>query len=150
MDVIDVKNDAEKQEEVLDNAAPQVEPDNGGEQVFDSELIEAAGKLGDGRGSFGMDQNYTTVGDFVDDLVDSGNQEEVFAYTDSHLGLKDGLSDEFLATPIDGVDISKYQGQIDDVIYECENILPRLGGEITEDMADDIAEDKMARGEEDE
>lgn len=110
-------------------------------------LNDAANKLGCGRGTYGMDQDYETVKDFVDDLVNAGNQDEVFVGTDSHLGLENQLSEEFLNMPLEDVDESKHQTEVDAIIYECENILPLLGREVTDELADDIAEDKMGRGE---
>jgi hypothetical protein len=111
------------------------------------DLKDAANKLGCGRGTYGMDRNYETVRDVVKDLVDAGNQEEVFVNTDSHLGLEDQLSEEFLNMALEDVDESKHQTEVDAIIYECENILPLLDREVTEELADDIAEDKMGRGE---
>jgi len=110
-------------------------------------LEDAAEKLGSGRGSYGMDQVYSTVGDLVDDLIDAGNQDEVFVHTDSHLGLKNELSDMLLKTSIEDVDTSKYQGEIEAILDECSYIIPLIGRVVTEDLAEEIAEDKMARGE---
>lgn len=111
------------------------------------DLNDAANKLGCGRGTYGMDRNYETVRDVVEDLVDAGNQDEVFVSTDSHLGLENQLSEEFLNMPLEDVDESKHQNEVDAIIYECENILPLLGREVTDELAEDIAEDKMGRGE---
>lgn len=116
-------------------------------------LENAASSLGDG--GLGSDEDYETVREFVDALVDTGNTDKVFAYHDDHLGLEDSLSGEVLEmTLVEADEIlenaepkqSELEDQIKRILNEANTIIPLSKKELSEDDLDDIKEDLESRG----
>lgn len=116
-------------------------------------LENAASSLGDG--GLGADEDYETVREFVDALVDTGNTDKVFAYHDDHLSLKDSLSEEILKMTIDEADEmlenaepeqSELEDQLKRILDEANTIVPLSKREPSEDDLDDIKEDLESRG----
>jgi len=114
---------------------------------FDN-LEDAAQAIGDG-GAFNSDTVYKTVGEFVDELVEIGNTDEVFVHHDDHLGLKDDLSNELLASPLSDIPEDKYEDQIENILDQANIIIPLSGRELSEDDNEEIEEDRMYRGDTD-
>jgi hypothetical protein len=109
-------------------------------------LEQIAEILGNG-GSFGPDKNFDTVEQLVDALVDLGNTDEVFVRHDDHLGLKSGLSEDFLRTPLESVDEEKFESEIKEVIDQANTIIPLSKRDLSDDDLEEIREDKLSRGE---
>lgn len=109
-------------------------------------LEQVADILGDG-GPFGPDQTFDTVEQLVDALVDLGNTDKVFVRHDDHLGLKSGLSEEFLQTPLEEIDEEKFEDDIKEVLDQANTIIPLAKRELSEDDEEEIREDKQYRGE---
>jgi hypothetical protein len=114
---------------------------------FDN-LEDAALAIGDG-GPFSSDTVHKTVGEFVDALVEIGNTDKVFVRHDDHLGLKDDLSSELLALPLNDVPEEKYEDQIENILDQANIIIPLSGRELSEDDHEEIEEDRMYRGDTD-
>jgi hypothetical protein len=110
------------------------------------DIGEVAKALGDG-GPFNPDKEYETVGALVDDLVDLGQTDKVYAFHDDHMGLKDDLSDDFLRSPLDDLDADKYESEIEMVIDQANIIIPLSNKELSEEDIEEIREDKISRGE---
>lgn len=66
---------------------------------------------------------FETIEDVVDALLDIGSSEGVLEYHDDHLGLKDDLSEEFLKSRISDLDEEKFESEIGSVIEQAEIIL---------------------------
>lgn len=109
-------------------------------------LEQVADILGDG-GPFGPDQTFDTVEQLVDALVDLGSMDKVFVRHDEHLGLKSGLSEEFLQTPLEEIDEEKFEDEIKEVLDQANTIIPLAERELSEDDEEEIREDKQSRGE---
>lgn len=116
-------------------------------------LENAASSLGDG--GLGPDEDYKTVREFVDALVDTGNTDKVFAYHDDHLGLEDSLSKEVLEMTIVDADEMlengdsnqpEVQDQLERILDEANIIIPLSKKELSENDLDDIKEDLESRG----
>lgn len=90
--------------------------------------------------------NYETYGDVVNELLEMGSTDKVFAFHDDHLGLKDSLSDEFLNSEISDDNNQKYESEIVDVLEQAEIIIPLFEKELSEDDIEEIIEDKRSRG----
>lgn len=108
-------------------------------------LEELAEKLGDG-GPHNPDTTFNTAGEIVDSLVDLGNTDKVFVRHDDHLGLKNGLSEEFLNTPLDEIDEEKFEDEIKEVLDQANTIIPLSERELSEDDEEEIDEDRQSRG----
>ena len=115
------------------------------QEKFES-LDDVAQVLGDG-GPFSPDTEYETVEQLVDGLVSLGNTDKVFVNHDDHLGLKSGLSNEFLATPLSELDTEAFSEEIEQVLEQANIIIPLSGRELSEEDLDDIREDRLYRGE---
>lgn len=116
-------------------------------------LGSAATALGDG--GLGPDEEFDTVKEFVEALIDTGNTDKVFAYHDDHLGLEDGLSKEVLEMTIDDADEilenadsdqSELEDQLKQILDEANTIIPLSKKELSEDDIDNIREDLEYRG----
>jgi hypothetical protein len=110
------------------------------------DLDEVAEALGDG-GPFNPDTEYETIGDLVDDLVALGKTDKVYAFHDDHMGLKDDLSDDFLSSRLEGLDVDKYESEIKKVIDQADIIIPLSNEDLSEEDIEEIREDKISRGE---
>ena len=84
-------------------------------------LKELAENLGD-RGSMNPDKEYETVGEVLNDLIDLGNTDKVYAFHDDHNGLN--ISDELKNTPIIELDKSKFESEIEEIIEQANIIIP--------------------------
>ena len=111
-------------------------------------IEDAAQALGDG-GPFSSDTEFETVGEFVDALVELGNTDKVFARHDDHLGLKDDLSSELLASPLSDVEEEKYEDQLENILDQANTIIQLSDRELSEDDEEEIEEDRMYRGDTD-
>ena len=111
---------------------------------FDN-LEDAAQALGDG-GPSSSDTEYDTVGEFVDALVELGNTDKVFVRYDDHLGLKNDLSSELLASPLSDVAEEKYEDQLENILDQASKIIQLSGRELSEDDEEEIEEDRRYRG----
>lgn len=100
-----------------------------------------------GGGPFSPDIKYETVGEVVDTLVNLGRIDSVIAVHDDHLGLKDELTSEFLSSPLEGLDTSRFESQIEAVLEQANIIIPLSEKDPSEDDTDDIEEDKRSRDE---
>ena len=107
---------------------------------------DAAEAIGDG-GPFNPDAEYETVEELVDALIDLGNTDKVFVQHDDHLGLKDGLSSEFLNSSLDDAENEEFESQLEEVLDQANIIIPLSERTLTEDDVEEIEEDKMYRGE---
>lgn len=108
-------------------------------------LDQVAEIMGDG-GPHNQDTTFDTVEELVDAVVKLGNSREVIAVHDDHLGLKEGLSKDFLKTPLDEVDEDLFGDEIEAVLEQANTIIPLAERELTEDDEDDIEEDLRSRG----
>lgn len=108
-------------------------------------LDQVADIIGNG-GPHNPDTTFDTVEALVDAVVRLGNQPDVFAFHDDHLGLKEGLSKDFLQTPLDEVDEDLFGAEIEAVLEQANTIIPLAERELTEDDEDDIEEDVRSRG----
>ncbi|MDR6203253.1 hypothetical protein [Paraburkholderia graminis] len=109
-------------------------------------LDEIADVLGDG-GPHGPDESFETVEQLVDALVDLGNTDKVFVRHDDHLGLKSGLSEAFLASPLDEVDEEKFEEEIKEVLAQANTIIALSERHLSDDDLEEIREDRESRGE---
>jgi hypothetical protein len=109
------------------------------------DIEEVAKALGDG-GPFNPEKEYETVGALVDDLVDLGKTDKVYAFHDDHMGLKDYLSDDFLRSPLDNLDADKYESEIEKVVDQANIIIHLSEKELSEEDIEEIREDKIYRG----
>jgi hypothetical protein len=112
-------------------------------EKFDN-LEDAAEVLGDG-GYHSPNTTYNTVEEFVDDLVNLGNTDKVFAKQDDHLGLKDNLPSKFLNSPLCDV-AEEFPDETEMVLDQVNSIIPLSKRELTEEDVEDIDEDKYLRG----
>ncbi len=87
-------------------------------------IVVASERLGD-NGPMAPNSTYSTVREFVDDLVEHGNTDAVYPHHDDHLGLIDQLTEDFLNSPLDEVE-EKYPDQSELVIEQAEIIIPLL------------------------
>lgn len=110
------------------------------------DLQQVAEILGDG-GPFGANQTFETVEQVVDALVELGNTDKVFVRHDDHLGLKSGLPEEFLNTPLDEIDGGRFEEEIKEVLEQANTIFPLAERELSEDDEEEIREDRQSRGE---
>ena len=94
-----------------------------------------------------LDADTETVEELVDVVVDLGNKNSVFTGHDSHLGLKDNLSGDFLSSPLNGLDEAKFGDQIESLLDEANIIIALSTRELSDDDIEEIEEDKMYRGE---
>jgi hypothetical protein len=108
-------------------------------------LDDVAQVLGDG-GSFDPDKEYETVRDVVEDLIDLGNTDKVYAYHDDHLGLMNDLSPEFLNTELIDLDNDKFEQEIEMVLEQANLIIPLSKKTLSEDDIEHIKEDILYRG----
>lgn len=113
--------------------------------VMCTSLGQVAEIIGDG-GPHAPDRTFDTVGELVDALVNLGNTDEVIAFHDDHLGLKDNLPDAFLKAPLHSVDDDEFASEIDAVLEQANTIFPLADRELSEDDQDDIDEDRRSRG----
>lgn len=102
--------------------------------------------LGDG-GPFGPDTYFETVEQVVDALVELGNADQVYVYHDEHLGLKDNLSEKFLASRLSNIVYDDFEQDIETVLGQANKIIPLSERELSEDDLEDIRYDKISRGE---
>jgi len=108
-------------------------------------LEEVADVLGDG-GPFAPDQIFKTVGELVDALVDLGNTDKVHVRHDDYLGLKDDLSEDFLNTPIEDADETRFGEERERVLEQASIIIPLSSRNVSEDDEEEIEEDRAYRG----
>lgn len=106
-------------------------------------IQELSEKLGD-RGSLNPNEEYETVGDVVDALIDLGNTDKVYAFHDDHNSLQ--ISDELMNASLEKLDESKFESEIEEILEEANIIIPLSERNLTEDDIDDIKEDMMIRG----
>ena len=107
-------------------------------------IQKLAEKLGD-RGSMNPNEEYETVGDVIDALIDLGNIPKVYAFHDEHNNLE--ISEKLTNTSLEELDESKFESEIEEIIEEANIIIPLSERNLTEDDIDDIKEDMMLRGE---
>lgn len=108
-------------------------------------LEQVAAILGDG-GPFSPDKTFDTVEQLVDDLVCLGCTDKVFVCYDDHLGLKGGLSKEFLQTPLEKINEEKFEDEIKEVLDQANTIFPLAERKLSEDEIEEIHEDRRSRG----
>lgn len=113
-----------------------------------SNLDQLAEVLGDG-GPYAPDEEFDTVEELVDALVELGNTDKVFVHHDEHLGMKSLLSDEFLSKEISEVDPEYFENDIAEVLSQAQTILELSERQLTEDDLEEIREDKLSRGDND-
>ncbi|XPV70549.1 MAG: hypothetical protein ACNI25_08180 [Halarcobacter sp.] len=82
----------------------------------------------------------------VQEIVKRGNSEHVYAFHDDHLGLESDLCSDFLNFKIEDLNTEKYEEKIDMIVDQANTISNYYNREITEDIQDEIDEDKMIRG----
>ena len=111
---------------------------------FDN-LDDVAQVLGDG-GPFNSDKEYETVRDVVEDLIDLGNTDKVYAYHDDHLGLMNDLSSDFLNAELVDLDNDKFEQEIELVLEQANWIIPLSKKELSDDDIEHIKEDISYRG----
>lgn len=87
----------------------------------------------------------STVGDLVDQIVDMGNQKHVFAFTDSHLGLRDDMDEALLLKSIDEI-TEEDEDTLEYLRDESNSIIKLSTREITDSLQEDIDEDNQMRG----
>ena len=87
------------------------------------DLQDVSDALGN-NGDWAPPTIYKTVGDLVDDLVDTGNT--VYERHDDHLGLKDELPEDLLKTPLDDVDECKFKDAVDKIVEQAQIIIPMV------------------------
>lgn len=91
-------------------------------------------------------KEYNTVQEIVDEIVERGNSEHVYAFHDDHLGLEGDLGSAFLNLKIEDLNTEKYEEKIDMIVEQADTISNYYNKEITENIQDEIDEDKMIRG----
>jgi len=100
--------------------------------------------------SFNEDEDfptkYNTVGDIVNELISKGSNDEVHAFYDDYLGLENDIDSELLETKIDNIQSNEHEEQIDRIIEEANTIKDYQNRELTEDMQEEIEEDKKRIG----
>jgi len=109
-------------------------------------IEDVAQVLGDG-GHFNPDNEYKTIEELVDALVDLGNTDQVYVRHDDHMGLKRELSDEFLQSSLSDIDKPEFESDIESVLEQANIIIPLSTRELSEDDIEEIREDKILRGE---
>ena len=87
-------------------------------------ILDASEKLGD-NGPMAPNTTYSTVREFVDDLIAYGNTDAVYPHHDDHLGLSEQLTEDFLNSSLNEVD-EKYPEQSELVLEQAEIIIPLL------------------------
>ena len=92
-------------------------------------------------------RDLNTGGAVVEALIDLGNTEVVYAFHDDHNSLS--LSDDFKDTPLEDLDESKFEFEIDEILEQADIIIPLSEKILNEDDINDIKEDMILRGEED-
>jgi len=93
-----------------------------------------------------FNKEYSTVGDIVNTLVSMGNEEHVYAFHDEHLSLR-YLDSDLLNSDIDDLDKNgQYEDDIINIVDQANTINDYYTREITEDIQEEIDEDKMIRG----
>lgn len=111
------------------------------------ETIEDVAQALGGGGPFGPDTHFETVEQVVDALVELGNTDKVFVRHDDHLGLKDDLSEKFLASPLSNIESPEFEQDIEAVLDQANMIIPLSERELSEDDIEETREDKNSRGE---
>jgi capsule polysaccharide export protein KpsE/RkpR len=91
-------------------------------------------------------KEYNTVQEIVNEIVERGNSEHVYAFHDDHLGLESDLGSDFLNLKIVDINTDKNEEKIDMIVDQANTISNYYNREITEDIQDEIDEDKMTRG----
>lgn len=109
-------------------------------------LEDVAQKLGNG-GDLNPDKKYETIQEVVDDLIELGYTDKVYAFYDDHVFLKDDLPDEFLNSSLDTLDTDKFEEEIDNVLEQANRIIPLANRTLSEDDIEEIKEDKRSNGE---
>ena len=91
-------------------------------------------------------QEYNTVKDVINTIISRGNEEHVYAFSDEHLSLSN-LDSDLLNLDIDdlGVD-DKYEDDIIYIVDQANIVNYYYNREITEEIQEEIDEDKMIRG----
>lgn len=111
-------------------------------------LKEVAEVIGDG-GPFTPDVSFETVGELVEAIVAMGNEPQVFALHDDHLGLTDSLPADFLSSKIANVDKDKFSDDIEEVVEQANKIIKLANRTLSEDDEEEIREDEQSRGNDD-
>lgn len=101
--------------------------------------------LDDNRGD--SDLPLGTGSQLVEALVDLGRMDKVIARHDDHLGLKERLSDEFLAAPLESLDSPEFEEDIRLVLDQAKPILTLAQRPLSDSDLEDIELDKQSRGE---
>jgi len=92
------------------------------------------------------DTKFTTVENVVDTIVDMSNSENVYAFDDNHLGLKNDLSPEFLNAFIADADSENFESDRNKVLEQAESTIELAERELSEENIEDIKEDCILRG----
>lgn len=66
---------------------------------------------------------FETIEDIVDAILDLGSNDAILAHHDDHLGLKEDLSEDFLQSRISDLDEEKFDSEIGAVLEQAEIIL---------------------------
>lgn len=89
---------------------------------------------------------YNDIQEVVNEIVERGNSEHVYAFHDDHLGLESDLGSDFLKLKHENLNTDKHEDQIEMILDQANTIKGYYNREITENIKDDIDEDKMIRG----
>lgn len=85
-------------------------------------LEELSQHLGQ-RDMFSADIHHDSIENLVDALIELGSTDKVYASHDDHLGLKNGLSEAFLNSNIEGDDTEKFGLEVHDVLEQANIII---------------------------
>lgn len=93
--------------------------------------------------------NDPTVGEIVDTLVGLGHEDRVYTFHDDFLGLESGLSPELLSKKVDDFDddtLDKFSDQIEDILYNANEIFYHLERDLNENDQEEIREERERLG----
>lgn len=91
-------------------------------------------------------KEYNTMQDVVNELLERGSTDQVHAFHDDYLGLEDNLNKDLLNSKIDNLDLDKYEDQIEQIVDEANTITYYYNRPLTDNIIEDIEEDKQIRG----